>query len=289
MRDLRLLGIADVSADKVVLNAEVRGEGLAFEDSLRPHIRERILQNRIAINIKRALEDASQVSKLELANIMKNTCPYISATDKTWETYAGVMATWLDFADLVVFDQATETISPSDPESEVRQRRTVAAGRRATHGVPRVQYGPIEDGMLRITHALKNRTAVDWTGFSSSTQTKVIASLVDLEFISQKGDRLLVNPVATEFSDNPERRIPLFTSRALEMPAFTKFIELLEQHREDGCTQHELGQALKAALNTNWKETTAQVNVKIMMDWARHLGLAPPVFVRRSARSQSSG
>ena len=64
----------------------------------------------------------------------------------------------------------------------------------------------------------------------------------------------------------------------LQWPIFKCFVEILEENRKRKLSHGELGAALKAKCDLGWRKETAKTNAKIMLDWARHLNIAPDTF-----------
>ncbi|MBA2679227.1 MAG: hypothetical protein H0U76_12615 [Ktedonobacteraceae bacterium] len=82
------------------------------------------------------------------------------------------------------------------------------------------------------------------------------------------------------FALNSEERPNLFAKGALKIESFKIFIEMLEAFGDPPRTLPQLAVALREKLGTDWKDGTAEVNTKIMLDWARHTGLAPSSYIR---------
>lgn len=285
-RDMKLAGIATTSAGKVTLQLNVNDSTKAFEDALRVHLREKLPRNRLVSRLLETLEAQDYISIREAGVLLKSWCPYISASDKTWHTYARVFATWTDFAELTTFDNDENLLIHYASGKEVRKRDSLLPKRRGGITVPSIQYKPIEEAILRIVYAAQTNKAVDWTGIKKSTITKSVGTLEDVGFIVRKHRSITVLPVAVDFAANPGRRSELFAEGALRIKAFAAFVEILETHKEVGRTLHELGEESKIKLGAGWKESTAETNAKIMLDWARHTDLAPGSFsdVRRGPK-----
>jgi hypothetical protein len=84
-------------------------------------------------------------------------------------------------------------------------------------------------------------------------------------------------------SDREARRAQ-FAKAIFRLPGFAPFLQILSKHSEQGCSHLDLGRELRNALQLDWKDGTGQTNAKIMLDWARQLGLAPAVFAERRPR-----
>lgn len=284
-RDMGLLSIAKVDNGKVTLQIKLPPEAIGFQVSLRDHLQDRLRRNRLIWRLSEALEQNGSLSVGEVSEILEGSCPYISASKQTWLTYARIFAGWMDAADLAVLDKGEGVIARYEPGKEIRERDLFLAKRRGAV-TPRIQYSPVEEVATRLVKALQKDGRVDWTGLRRSTIFKALATLEDLGFIIRKTQSIEVLPEGQEFVLNPETRPILFAQGALKMKSFGTFIDILEAHKDIWTTLLELGLELSENLGVDWEESTAKTNAKIMLDWARHTGLAPGVFAetRRGPR-----
>jgi hypothetical protein len=278
---MRLLGLAGVEDGTVTGRITTRHETKSFDDLLRDHLRERLPRNRLVSTFVDTLQSHGTLSLSEMAGLLAERCPYISATDATWKTYARIFADWMDAADLAIFDAKTGLLTHYKSGTEIRERQILPAKRRSGVGLPVIQYKPIDRVATRLAEALKGEKKLEWTGFTKSTVAKALASLEDLDFVVRKPKSLLFKPKGIEFLRYPERRIDLFAAGALKMPSFKAFIDLLNEDSETKQTYETLGSLLKERLSTDWTPGTAKVYAKILLDWARCAGLAPGVFAER--------
>jgi len=131
-----------------------------------------------------------------------------------------------------------------------------------------------------------DRSGIDWSGFAETTRSKSLTALEDLGFITRikRGFRIDADRIMT-FVEEPKRRPELFAKRALKITPFATFVGILETYRETGASLPQLGAELTAKLGVRWQRGTAETNAKIMLDWARHGGLAPPTFAGARRRS----
>jgi hypothetical protein len=285
-RDMRLVDIATVEDGKVTLHNKLNERTNSFEDALRDHLREKLVRNRLVSQLLSQLEMHGLLTTRDLAHLLKASCPYISAADRTWQTYARFFGDWTHFADLATFDSNAGVLTYYSPGAEVRKRDSLLPKRRGGITVPSIQYSPVEKAIVKIVEAAQTNSVVDWSDFRISTITKAVGTLEDLGFIVRKSRTIEVLPKAIEFVSNPNRRPELFAEGALKNRAFATLIEILNRHKRTGQTLTGLGEELKARLGVDWKPSTAETNVKIMLDWARHTKLAPGIFskVRRGPR-----
>ncbi len=211
-------------------------------------------------------------------------------TSETWKVYGRIFADWMDIADLGVFDRARSIINRYSPGKEIRQRRARIARSRGGIQMPRVQYAPVETVAERLADVITSSgaTPLNWSGLKTSTRNKALATLEDFGFIEQKATSIVLLPKMQEFARHPERRAELLADAVRQLPAFTTFEEVLESHAANGCRQSQLATELKEKLDVAWTDGTAQVNSKIMLDWARRIGTAPDAFALRRRKAKST-
>ena len=280
-RDMRLAGIATVGNGEITLKETITKETseLDFEDALRRHLREKLPRNRLVSRLLEELEVHGSLTTMEATALLREWCPYISAAEPTWKTYTRTLAGWMDFADLIIFDHE-EGLTRYTPGTEVRKRDSLLPKRRGGITVPSIQYAPIEKTAIKIVEAANTNSPIEWTGLKNSTIAKSVGMLEDLGFVLRKRHTITLLPKAIEFVSTPNKRPELFAEGSLKIRAFATFVEILDKHKSTGRTLAELGNELNEELGTSWKESTAETNAKIMLDWARHAELAPGVFAK---------
>ncbi|XGV94602.1 MAG: restriction endonuclease [Leptolyngbya sp. BL-A-14] len=285
-RDVRLLGLVIVDSERVKLKINLPKDTKGFETTLRVHFRDRLQRNRIVSRVLEALEIEGVLSVDQTANLFSSWSPYIPATSKTWQNYARNFANWMDSSDLAVFNSRRGVISRSKLGIEVREPYLLIPKRRGSIPVPLVQYKPIEKAAIRVFQALdQENSAIDWTDFKRSTISKALRTLEDLGFVSRdvQSQSKAVIRISTKFVSfvmEPELRSSLFSEAALKMNSFSAFINVLRSHAEEKRTLSQLATELKQVLGVDWKDSTAEINVKIMLDWALHTRLAPEIYTR---------
>ncbi len=277
-RDMGLLGLAKVDNGKVVLQIKLLTAEEDLETSLRGHLRDRLGRNRLIWRLSKTLEEKGTLTINEVSGILKEACPYVSATTQTWLTYARIIVGWMDAGDLVVLNKKNGILTRYEPGTEIRERHLLLAKRRGV-ATPRIQYSPVEEVVVRLVRAVQKGERVDWIGLRRSTIFKALASLEAIGFITRKATSITILPEAQEFVVAPERRPALFAKAALKVDSFATFVNILEAHKRRGLTIAELGVELRKKLAIGWKDGTAETNAKIMLDWTRHAKLAPGVFV----------
>lgn len=288
LRDMRLLGLVKINNGKVEIQVTSLKDEKEFKDSLRVYLRDRLRRNRLVLQILEQLEDTELLSMNAVSITIAESSPYIFASDVTWKTYARTFADWMDFADLAIFDGKDAVLTPYKPSTEVRGRRIFLDKRRAGLTIPNVQYSPIEKTAIRIVQAFKSGGKVNWSGLKKSTLNKSLAALEDLGLIVRKPHAITVLQKVIDFVDNENMRSTVLAEGALKQEAFAAFIEILKAYSVKGTSLSQLATELTQKLEADWQHSTAETNVKIMLDWARHAKLAPGVFAH-SRRGRQKG
>lgn len=274
-RELRLLQLTKVDRDALSLSIPVGCKETEIHQHLRDHLNQRLPRNRCVYNALKALREKNEIQLSELAGILRNDFPYISASRKTWETYARVLATWLDISDLAVLDKAKSRLAIYKVGSQIRDRSLAFAPKRSQLTVPSIQFAPILQIATRIITAAQKNEAVDWAGLKRSTIYKSLSMLEEMKLIVRKPNSIYVNEDCYSFVLNQDKRKEISKQAALKWPIFKAFLLLLNQNASRILSHREMADALVSMCNLPWKSGTAKTNVKIMLDWARHLGLAP--------------
>lgn len=278
-KDMELLGVARVENGKLLLNISLKDD-TEFDKSLRAYLNDNLKKNRLISKILQQLGNKEILSCSDVALILEESCPYISATKKTWLTYARFFMGWMDVADLALMESGS--IRKYAHGTQIREKTNFKIKMRGDGGLSIIQYSPIEEILCRMIGAAKTGERIDWSGLAKSTIFKSLAVLERIGFIvrenTSKTIRLL--PDAFTFVENVSERPRLFAEKAQSIDIFKSFVEVLNENAETGCGLNELGVKLREKLNTNWANSTAKTNAKILMDWAKHAQLAPTVYAR---------
>ena len=277
IREMRLLGLATVENDNVILQISLPTEEKGFDDIFREHLRERLRRNRLVSQILATLESEGSLTIVNVSNLLAERCPYISASPPTWHLYSRLFAEWMDTADLATYNKRESTIDHYSPSTELRERNLLQGRSRGGITVPAIQYEPIEDVAVRLIDAINGSKSIDWKGIKRTTRAKALVALEGLGFIVRSSGRIRVSQLRY-FVENPSQRTSIFASRALEVESFATFVKILERHQSLGLSLRQLGLELRNELKTDWKESTSETIVKVMLNWARHADLAPDVF-----------
>ncbi|MFZ0964483.1 MAG: restriction endonuclease [Terriglobia bacterium] len=292
LKELRLLGIAEAEGRTVRSLLTLPSASEEFEAVLRAHVKDRLKRNRVVWHIIEKLETDPKLAIDDVAKLLETACPYVSATKKTWQTYARVFADWMDFSDLAVFDSRGLRLLAYRPGREVRQRGIVLGlRRRDAIALPGIHYSPVIEVARRIVTALTTRARVDFSELKPSTILKSLATLEDLGFIVRETGTLTPTPKMLDFARDPGSANRIFREAVLQLEGFSTFLQILGQYAERGATHLVLGRTLSTRLGYSWKDGTAAVIAKVLLDWARHTGIAPSPFApgRRGRRALPEG
>lgn len=103
IRDMKLLGLAKVEDENVIMQIAYSNDEKKQEDLLRNHLKERLRGNRLAREVLKQVERGEMLTLDQISEILAESCPYISASKQTWKLYAHIITDWIDFADLAVY------------------------------------------------------------------------------------------------------------------------------------------------------------------------------------------
>jgi len=277
VRDMKLLRLASLKNGKMAIELKLPSSDQGFEEGLQKHMSEYLPRNRLVSNILDKLKTTKTLILTEIAEILEHSSPYISATKKTWLLYARIFSSWLHFANLATFD-ANHSLNEYLPGKQIRERKYYQSRSRTGMSFPTIQYRPIEKVLFRIVSAISTKKTVDWTGIPQSSISRSLAALEGLSLIKRRASTITVSKRAMEFVLVPEKRNEIFSEQALKIKTFRVFIQLLNDNQHNIKTHSQLSLALKQRLSLQLANSTAEAYVKIMLDWARHLFLAPGVY-----------
>lgn len=91
-----------------------------------------------------------------------------------------------------------------------------------------------------------------------------------------------------DFAKSPKAPAALFRDAVLQLEAFSTFLQILKELEDRGATHLVLGRPLSTRLGHPWKDGTAAIVAKVLLDWARHTGLAPSAFGAGRRRRRTS-
>jgi hypothetical protein len=281
---MKLLGLAKIEDETVIMQLTHSDDEKKQEDLLRNHLKERLRGNRLAREVLKQVELGDLLTLDQISEILAESCPYISASKQTWKLYAHIIADWIDFADLAVFNKEMGTLSPYISGIGGRKKFTARARRRSDSVAPSIQSKPIIDTAISLFQAFKTNptkdNSVDINLFRQKIYKSALANLDDLGFIIRKRRSIIILPKLQEFVMNPEKRPYIFAEQALKLNLFYKFIEILTEYEKTGISLKQLAVELRNRSGFVWKDSTAKWHAKIMLNWARYAKLAPDNFIR---------
>jgi hypothetical protein len=289
VRDLKLLGLAIVEDGQLTLKIDFPNDPNDFQNSLRAYLQTRLGRNRIVTRFIDHLTTENNLTIDSAAQILSELCPYISASTKTWRTYALTLMGWIDAAELGFYSEQEKMLISYLPSMEIPKRDLLLPKRRGGITVPNIQFKPIVEVAERLVQAASSNRVLDATGLTRSAIAKSLGTLEDLGFIVRKTRSIQLTQDLLTFVNDPHSRPEMFGNRALHNKTFREFVSILERHQVTGKTRQELGIELKEILQLDWTDETTLVNVNIMLNWARHADLAPGVFSKRRKRYPDLG
>lgn len=279
MKDMRLLRLATVEEGVITPLIPLNKDDAVFESDFRRHIAERLSHNRLACSVLEALSENRFLTLEDIARLLHSKAPYVPASEKTWEAYAHTMTRWMDAANLAVLDRRSGVLDAVESGSAVVTRRNIMAKRGATF-LPAVQYSALEQVACLIWDAVEKRAPLDFSSVARSSVNKAMLNLEQLGFIERRPQNILVKSRLIRFVQHPEERVAIFAESLEGMPAFGTFLSILEEKASVGATTEQLADELRSRLGFDWSAITSASQSKLMMNWARHAGLAPSPFDR---------
>lgn len=275
IHELRMLGLAKFENETVQL-------GLPFSDikdlprKFSLQVAEKLKKNRLAHAVVDALALKEPVHLKDAAAILRERCPYISASQATWEIYADVFCQWLEAGGMVRYQKKRL----SNPVSSQESTEITFSTTRKRGGVQALQvhYSPVRQVVLALVSWFRTKAMV-WPTMKPSTKEKCVAVLEDFEFVVRTDGHLRLSGNFAEFltESDPDKVI---TKAVQKLHSFSTFLQILEEKKNVKCKVLTLGIELRKRLDVDWTDGTALTTAKISLDWARHLNLAPGVFVR---------
>ena len=289
-KDMGLLGLAKVDNGKITLQIRLPSTGL--QPALRDHLQDRLRRNRLVWGFSEELKKKAVLDIDQMSKLLKEWCPYISATEKTWSTYARIFVGCIDAADLAIWDNRNRVLRRYEPATEIRERDLLLTSRRAAKTVRslQIQYGPVEDVLRRLIEPItRHEGRVNWSGLTKSAIYKSMATLEDLGYVRRDSHSksYLVQQKLLDLIVTPGDCKASLKAAVLQMQSFQVFLEILQEHGDVPIYLDEIAAQLRIRLNAEWTRDTARTNAKIMLNWARNTGVAPEVFNKRLRRLTS--
>jgi len=278
LKDLKLLKLVETKNRSLRLCIDYSDDDEEFFSSVSRYTSDKLKKNHSVDRILKFILAHKDVTIERLASELSSHFPYITASDKTWETYSRVLASWLDLADLAIYDSPKEVLSKYDPSEQIRVKKLTFVKRRRQSPVPAIQYMPVVQVAQKIADAVQNRKAVDWSELGNTTIFRSISMLEDMGLITRKGKSISLSGEFLLFATHEVTRKKIGITTLLEWPYFEKFIGVLEEQKNNKINHDQLCKLFITATSVPWALSTTKTHIKIMLDWARHLGIAPGKF-----------
>lgn len=261
-RELRQLGLTQYRPNLIVL-----ASGLNSAANREEEVRRRssaALRRHRAFSAYVQLAERSQglVSSTLFAKQLESVFPAVEVTAKTWGTYARVFLAWFEYAGLVSLQGNSSVLAPDGFRSDVRLTSSSSRSR-SPHVFPTSSPGRGFAILEKLWHG-----PIVATGELDSADRKAIGQLVKLGAASvNSGTLFLDESLRGDGGVNKAGIIDLLG----EVRGGRRAIELLT---EDPATSPMLvGNVLKAAQGTEWKDSTTELPGKYFRKWAKYGGI----------------
>lgn len=276
-KDLKLLKLVSIEGGMLKSNPGITMDSDYFSQ-ISQLTSERLKKNRSVYEILKDI-DTNDISIDTLGKKLKEQFPYISANIKTWKTYARVLASWLEFSYLAIYDAQTDSLSIYDPRQQIREKNLHLARRRRQSPIPAIQFLPVLKTSEKIIDALNNKKPIEWSGLKRTTVNKSLSMLEDMGLISRKGNSIIIPPQKLFlYVTDEDARLRIAEDALLEWPLFVCFLKVLKANKDKKLTHAQLAEIFIQESKVKWTMSTTMTQIKIMLDWARHMNFAPGRF-----------
>ncbi len=276
IHEMRVLGIAKIENEALALQLSASSEK-ELQRAFTQHLGEKLRRNRLVQYLLAAIEAKGGLTLQEVADLLRENCPYISASFQTWQAYAEVFCDWMESAALGIYDKRKERILQYLPEQHLGHHYMTAARRRGGVAVLQVHYSPVEALALCFAQFLTTRR-LEWPPMGPSTREKALTTLEDFGFVVRSAGPIRLTALMNKFLAEGAVPSAVLDEAARQTSSFREFLGILKERKDAKCSLLELGRELQIRTKANWSDGTAQTTAKILLDWARHTGNAPGVF-----------
>ena len=283
VHEMRMLGLGRVVDDAVVLRLKAVPEK-EFLKLFTQHVGDKLRGNRLVQCLLEVLDSAEQMTVSEGASLLRDRCPYISASESTWEGYSETFCDWLEAGDVALFDKRRKILNRFVPGRDVRERQFNISRKRGGLQTLPVHYSPVEALFGAYLKFLREQV---WSPppMKPSTRRKAISILEDFGFVVRTSGSVRLQGAMFGFVHPETDLAKVLGNAAAATPSFRQFLGILDEHKGEKCSVLQLGRELKVRLDADWADGTANTVAKILLDWARHTGRAPGVFADYRTRS----
>ena len=179
-RDMRLLGLVQIDNEEITLNIDLPEDFIDINYALKPVINEKIQYNRLVKGITDELKLKEYLTLSDVSKIMSKLCPYILASEKTWEKYGIILLTWIDFAGLVSYDKYSKEIRSAASGTLIKRDNLILPRRRSNIQLPSLQVPALHKMMLRIYNSSVSDKPFDVNDISKEKYRRLMLNLEDL-------------------------------------------------------------------------------------------------------------
>ena len=264
--------------------------GESLDVCLARPLQEKMRRHRIVRRLLSRLEESEPLPFADLARITQEMCPYITADQRTWATYARILASWLGIAQLITVDRKRQEIRRFNPETDIRTGRPLWSGPRARKGpfLPEVRYARIEAALLDLNDGIK-AGGQSWTPkrLSHRAWWQAFRVAVELGFTEYVGDsKVRLTPKGSAFVSTPEQRPRIFHEQACSsVAAYPAFVDIIQDDSASNFSLAQVGSVLAERLGVSWTNGTAEWVAKTLNNWAKAAGQIAPGRRRRKGKS----
>jgi len=289
VRDLQLLGLVVVHPDRLSVTVDLPA-GEPLDVCLARPLQEKMRRHRIVRRLLSQLEESEPLPFTDLARVTQEMCPYITADQRTWATYARILASWLVIAQLITVDRKRQEIRRFNPETDIRTGRPLWSGPRARKGpfLPEVRYARIEAALLDLSDAIK-AGGQSWTPkrLTARAWWQSFRLAIELGFTEYVGNRKIrLTPIGSAFVSTPEQRPRIFHAQACSrVPAYSAFVDIIQDDSAASLSLAQVGSMLGERLGVSWTSGTAEWVAKTLNNWAKAAGQVGPGRRRRKGKS----
>ena len=267
LRELRLLALIEPTPGRISLTREARDaiETGSLGDVLRSGLR----ANALASHVLDLASIAGEIAIEQVAVELQRELPHVDAAQGTWETYAGNLAAWLDYAGLVRKEGEILRLPDSPPDAALRGREFYRGTFRTGTFVPSVRPSKLVGVLMELRagelsrETLANEYADDATG--------LIRDGVSLDLLVTIDARIGPGPQARMLFERGQT----ITVKDLAMLAATKpnMRELLDATQSGIVTEARQREILLAYGSARWTEATWRWRLGILRAWLVATGL----------------
>ncbi|WP_321506784.1 restriction endonuclease [uncultured Methanoregula sp.] len=270
-RDIRLLGLAKIENNEIILNVKLPDDAINLNLALKPLIKEKIKYNRLVSHIVDQIDRKDQLTLRDISDSLRELCPYIVASSNTWDKYSSILLTWIDFADLAIFDKRERTVRPILVDREIKRPNIIIPRRKTGFRTPSIQVSAIEKVAMRLFEAANSNVPFNTQGIKESTLKKALCMLEDLDFIERKTSSIELKQILIDFVNNVDARSIIFSTQAKNFKSYEIIEKLLEEKPD--ISYDDLCLEFERIINIRLSKQTVKWIVKILLNWARYAGI----------------